>query len=286
MYSRLKADEYVSGVPFNSHKRFGTPQEAWSVYEERRRANFVQILPFMPVPIPSPTPSPSHRYHEQHQCASPPDLHQPSPPSPPFPSPASQRRASPASPSPTSQTSSARASTAQSPASSLFTATSAHTVQSSHTHTRSHSHRSHRHNNNAQLSSISEWQRTVGSPPSVRPDRSHIPHSQSAAPRPASHISQPQLAVAGPSHQASHPTNLRHDANPMGVAYASGSVVLPSCRILQGEDPWDDEAAGFVVFHGAIPGIYETWYVDFITLRFVRRLIIFCYVGKVAVLPQ
>lgn len=222
-FFRTKADEYVSGIPFNSHKKYGTPFEAWSVYEYRRRANFVQILPFMPVPIPRPPQRQNERRIEHH----------PSPP--PSPSP---------SPSPISSPSHAPTSASPPP----------RTHRTHRTQPARQTHNTHhvsvqRSGSTQYASSISRWQNSVVST-SVRESQ-----------RGSSRVPRPNVTSEASTHHSTisiHTQN--HGPRRIGIAYASGSVPLDQ-RILAGEDPWDGEANAFVVFHGSIPGIYETWYV-------------------------
>lgn len=109
---------------------------------------------------------------------------------------------------------------------------------------------SQRHDSNRTASSISQWRQSV-SESSQAPSASQQPerapptaHSQRAADIPSPVISPSQ-------------NNL---PRPIGAVYASSSAAsLPPTTIEAGEDPWDGEAAAFVVFHGAIPGIYATW---------------------------
>ena len=90
--------------------------------------------------------------------------------------------------------------------------------------------------------------------------------SNSRAIRPDRDATAAAVNLSSHSVPTAHPASHTSQASPrVSVIYTKvtsrgyADFSLPMRRLTSEDDPWNDEAEGYVVFKGSVPGVYRTW---------------------------
>lgn len=226
---------------------FGTPEQGWIAYEQQRKCNFVQKLPYRPPGwrLKAPTlPYPrteSRAISPIKQAATDSTSSRPVPP-PRMSVPPPRTPRTPRTPRATRGPSTPTAVTQTISTPSSITRTTPHTPQSP----------SRNHSSTVIATPRNRVPNTPSSQPAVHVPLTHssLQQLQDTLPAPSARDTRRSIGESIPSTA---------DSEHVGYLFETIEDMPPRRPGRCEEDPWGGEAAAFVVFKGTHPGIYHTW---------------------------